>query len=113
MARSTRLIRVGKTKGASQAQYTTAETLALLKLREAEIARLLAVVNDGMKLFKEADEERLKETHDAQAEAERWKADDDMYGWNFHMGMSSGTTHASILFYRVWRHLKKASEATK
>lgn len=87
-----------------------ADTLRLLKLREAEIARLVAVVNDGMKLFKEADEERLKETHAAQAEAERWKADDDMYGWNFHMGMGSGMTHASIFFYRVWRHLKKAIE---
>jgi len=90
-----------------------AETLALLKLREAEISRLIAVVNDGMKLFKEADEERLQGTHDAQAEAVRWKADDDMYGWNFHMGMASGMTQASIFFYRVWRHLKNGIEATK
>lgn len=57
--------------------------------------------------FKLADEERLQETHRERDEAERWRADDDMYGWNFYMGKSSGTIGASLYYGRVRRAIEK------
>ena len=59
------------------------------------------------KLWKQCEEERMLVMQKARDEAEKWKAEGDMYGWNFHQGMSSGMTHASIIFYRVYRLLKE------
>lgn len=58
-------------------------------------------------LQKSSDEERLIQTYDAREEAEKWKAEGDMYGWNFHQGRSAGTIWASIIFDRVRRTIEK------
>lgn len=53
--------------------------------------------------FKEADEERLKLTHAAMDESEKWKKEKDMYGWNYHQGRAVGTIDANLIYARVWR----------
>jgi len=73
-----------------------------------KVSKLEAAVKDAFELFKTADDERLEGTNDADAEAEKWKAEGDMYGWNFHKGKAGGMTEASIIFYRVFRRLKLA-----
>jgi hypothetical protein len=69
---------------------------------EAKLVKALAE-------FDAANAERLQETNNAHEEANRWKAEGDMYGWNFHEGRASGTTWASIIFYRVRRMLAGVS----
>jgi hypothetical protein len=71
---------------------------------------LRAEMEAAVEMFKAADAERLDDVYKAQAEANKWKAEGDMYGWNFHQGMSSGMTSASIIFNRVFRRLKSAIE---
>lgn len=71
-----------------------------------KVKRLESAINEAFALFKAADAERLSGTHAAHDEAEKWKAEGDMYGCNFHQGKSSGMTEASIIFYRVFRRLK-------
>lgn len=58
--------------------------------------------------FKAIDAERLKETDEAHAEAAKWKAEGDMYGWNFHEGKAGGITIASIMFDRLRRKMEAA-----
>jgi hypothetical protein len=75
---------------------------------EIKVSKFEAAIKDAFELFKAADAERLEGTDDADAEAEKWKSEGDMYGWNFHKGKSGGMTEASIIFYRVFRRLKLA-----
>jgi hypothetical protein len=86
----------------------TGADVAALAAKDAELAKCRAVLADLKDEFKSADEERLRETDNAHVEANRWKAEDDMYGWNFHEGRASGTVSASLYFYRVFRKLKAA-----
>jgi hypothetical protein len=72
---------------------------------EIKVKKLEATIKETCDVFKAADAERLDGVHKACDEAERWKADDDMYGWNFHQGKSSGMTEASIIFNRAFRRL--------
>lgn len=64
-------------------------------------------------IYKQADEERLEETEKAHLEAEKWKGENDMYGWNFHEGRSAGITWGSIFFYRVQKALEGLLEGPK
>lgn len=81
-------------------------------LAEVErLRKLPSVITRALELHKAADEERLKETEEAHREAEKWKAEGDMYGYNFHEGRSGGATTASIIFYRVRKYLDKALAA--
>lgn len=97
---------------------TEAEVAELVS-QTGEIARGLAHHRDQMReaiqeafdLFKTADDERLNGVHEAHAEAQKWKAEGDMYGWNFHQGKAGGMTEASIIFNRAFRRLKAALEA--
>lgn len=72
-----------------------------LPLTDAEL------ISEIRKAYQMADEERLRETHENQAEAEKWKCEGDMYGWNFYMGMASGRTSSDICFHRILRLLDK------
>ena len=83
------------------------EVLEMLARREAEQAELAKLLGELLEIFNASDEERLKEVREHDAEAEKWKAEDDMYGWNFHKGMASGCTAASIIFFRVKRAIEK------
>lgn len=69
------------------------------------------LVSSLLELYKAADEERLRETEEAHQEAAKWKAEGDMYGWNFHEGRAGGTTSASIIFYRIRRWLEAHKKA--
>jgi hypothetical protein len=80
----------------------------LTKERDDAVAAMRTVLTSLKDEFKAANEERLKETHDAHTEANRWKAEGDMYGWNFHEGRAGGTIGASHCFYRVYRKLVAA-----
>jgi len=73
-----------------------------------KVKHLETTIKEAFDLFKAADDERLEGVYDADKEAEKWKAEGDMYGWNFHKGKAGGMTQASIIFYRVFRRLKQA-----
>lgn len=75
---------------------------------EIKVKQLESAVKEAFDLFRTADNERLNGVDEADAEAEKWKAEGDMYGWNFHKGKAGGMTQASIIFYRVFRRLKAA-----
>ena len=75
---------------------------------EIRVKQLESAIKEAFDLFRTADDERLDGVYKAQAEAEKWKAEGDMYGWNFHQGKAGGMTEASIIFYRVFRRLKLA-----
>lgn len=64
-------------------------------------------------LLEAADAERLTETLAARDEVEKWRKDGDDYGWNFHVGRSSGTVAASFPFVRVRRRLEEQLEQAK
>lgn len=72
----------------------------------SEVKTTEAILKTMLAAFREADEERLRETYKAREEAEKWKAEGDMYGWNFHQGVSAGTIWASIYFFRVQRRIE-------
>lgn len=71
------------------------------------------ILEIALTAFKSADEQRLLETEQAHAEAARWKAEGDMYGWNFHEGRASGTIAASIIFHRVKRLIESRLAALR
>jgi hypothetical protein len=68
---------------------------------------LVGILENLLREFKAADMERLSETYAAQDEAEKWKKEGDDYGWNFHMGRSSGITEASFYFHSVRRRIEE------
>jgi len=84
------------------------ETIARIKSKNNRIGELRTQLDGLLALFNECDKERLEETNTAHDEAAYWKREEeDMYGWNFHEGKSSGVTHASIIFGRVRRRIEE------
>ena len=61
-------------------------------------------------LWKQCEDERMNVLEDTRNEAEKWKAEGDMYGWNFHMGIASGTIEASFIYGRVFKEMKKNAD---
>ena len=57
------------------------------------------------KSLESASEERLQELKKWERESERWRAEGDMYGWNFHQGMTAGANWCDILYRRVDREI--------
>ena len=53
-----------------------------------------------------ASEERYRELKDWEAEARKWQAEGDMYGWNFHQGMAAGANWCDILYRRIGREVE-------
>jgi len=72
------------------------------------INRLREALGKAKQAFKEASEERYELLEEWRQEAEKWKREGDMYGWNFHMGMSGGANWADIVYQRVNRVLEEA-----
>lgn len=72
-----------------------------------DAARLADVLSEIQKRLRDADDERLAETVEARDDAEKWKSQGDMYGWNFHQGRSAGTIGASFGYNRVERWVKE------
>ena len=60
-------------------------------------------------LWKECEAERMEVMNRARDEAKRWESEQDMYGWNFHQGLASGTIEASFIYGRIFRALKEFS----
>lgn len=56
--------------------------------------------------FGKASEERYQFLEECRKEANKWKAENDMYGWNFHTGMASGANWADLYYQRVARKLE-------
>lgn len=79
---------------------------AACESRDAAITAL----RGALQAHAQADNQRLIEHGEAVQEAEKWKSEGDMYGWNFHMGRAGGMTTASIIFFRVQRVLEKLLE---
>lgn len=84
-----------------------------LAQREAERAEMESMLRGLLKTFDDADLERLAEVYERDEEAEKWKSEDDMYGWNFHKGAAAGCTTASIIFFRVKREIERKISALK
>lgn len=97
------------TKSAHSLVEATGYSAALqarVKELGTEVTRLRGVLVNLKDEYKAADVERLQETEDAHNEANKWKSEGDMYGWNFHEGRAGGITWGSIIFYRVLRKLE-------
>ncbi len=62
------------------------------------------------RLWDQCEQDRLNKTHEFRDEAERWKKEGDMYGWNFHQGKSSGTVEASFIYNRMEKALPAIDE---
>lgn len=75
---------------------------------EAAAGVMVGVIQQALELCKEADNERLSGQEEAHRESAKWKAEGDMYGWNFHEGKAGGMNEASIIFYRVRRFIEAA-----
>lgn len=80
--------------------------MELQRQQARELGAARKLVARAIEVFRLADAERLAETQKSHAEAAKWESEGDMYGWNFHEGVASGTTSASIVFYRVLRLLE-------
>lgn len=65
------------------------------------------LLQKAIELFKAADEERYQTLRESQQEAEKWKREDDMYGWNFHMGKAAGCNENSFVYRRVLNYLQE------
>lgn len=74
--------------------------------------KMQAALQKALEVFKTCDEQRLQETDECRDEAEKWKSEGDMYGWNFHQGRSGGTIGASIIYERVRRMIREALATT-
>lgn len=89
----------------------------LSKQQRAEAAERRAEEAEGrvkelIAVFDSADEARYSELVEADAEADKWKSEGDMYGWNFHKGRAGGINQASIIFHRVKRAMESAIAPT-
>lgn len=59
-------------------------------------------------IYREADNDRLEVGRQHGIEAEKWKSEDDWYGWNYHKGYESGTIGASFAFCRIAKAIDAA-----
>jgi len=72
--------------------------------------RLNKIIATFVAAFEKASEERYSFNEERQAEARKWKDQNDMYGWNFHQGMASGATWVDLIYAKAFRELKEALE---
>lgn len=91
---------------AYQAEQHCDDKENLRQRAEAAEAALQSRFVELLAVFRAADDERHKETAKAYQEAEKWKSEGDMYGWNFHQGRSGGITWGSIVFFKVQRAIE-------
>lgn len=75
-------------------------------LAEAVKKEREAVIAD----FEAAHAERMKRHDEWAKEAAHWKAEGDMFGWNFFSGMASGGIWIDICFQRLLRNLRARSD---
>jgi molecular chaperone DnaK (HSP70) len=77
--------------------------------KDRTIAALKAAVEQALQRvltsLSSAADERFARLGEWRQESERWKADGDMYGWNFFQGMASGANWADILYQRIGREV--------
>lgn len=76
---------------------------------------LIAKLKPLVVALKEASEERYRNLREWDAEAEKWKAEGDFYGVNFHQGMAAGANYCDLLYQRVIRAIEallKEAETT-
>jgi hypothetical protein len=57
------------------------------------------------KRLSRAQEEYFKNLEKWRVTAEDLKNEDDMFGWNFHTGMTAGAVSVNIYYYRIEREL--------
>jgi hypothetical protein len=87
------------------------DLIAFVRNDLAERDRWRAAVEQAHAKMKEASEERYSFLRECEAESERWKAEDDMYGWNFHQGMAGGANWCDLFYGRVMRAFDAALAA--
>jgi len=84
----------------------------MLRLTLAQQEKLVPTDDQIDKLWKQCEEERMLVMQKARDEAEKWKAEGDMYGWNFHQGIASGTIAASFIYGRIFKSMKGNADDT-
>lgn len=74
--------------------------------RDARLARL---VEELAEMFHDISEDkRLAEMAEWERDARRFRAEGDMYGWNFYEGMRAGGNATDILYQRLGRRIRGA-----
>ena len=83
-----------------------AEVIRLREIKKIESDNRLSWLIDKVQAdLDDASEERYRFLKERESEAERWKAEGDMYGWNFHQGMAGGANWCDIFYRRIGRAL--------
>lgn len=86
------------------------------RLREVE-ARTVDRCAEGLErliaVFKEASEKRYAIVDESYAEAAKWKAEGDGYGYNFYQGRASGCNQSDIFYFAVHRQIEKELAAIR
>jgi len=81
---------------------------------DREVGELKAAVEQALAridtTLRAASEERYQEMARWEAEALKWKAEGDMYGWNFFQGMKSGANWCDIIYRRIGREVAAIRE---
>ena len=79
---------------------------AQARQEEREVTKV--ILEDLKNVFAVSSEERFNELRKFEAESTKWKAEGDMYGWNFHQGMAAGANLVDIIYQRVNRAIAAA-----
>lgn len=79
---------------------------AELRTKLATAEQSLAALREAIESeFTLAENARITGVYESRDEADRWRAEGDSYGWNFHQGVAGGMTEASFHYMRVKRKL--------
>ena len=85
-----------------------------LAAAEQRVAALTEALGRLADLFHDLSEnKRIAEMDEWSNTARRWRAEGDMYGWNFYEGMRAGGNATDILYQRLWNALQETRVALR
>lgn len=82
------------------------EWMCVMGCPAARLRSLEGALADVKAKLEAASEERYQVLTEWEREAQKWKREGDMYGWNFHMGMAAGANWCDIFYRRIGRSLE-------
>ena len=85
---------------------------ALSVAREDGARAMLEALDRIEAALASASEERYQLLNEWRSDAEKWKVEGDMYGWNFHQGMAGGANWTDILYRRIGREIEAIRKRT-
>lgn len=108
---------IGDLNGATRVRTTNGglllcpQCLSDINRKNPETAILREQLNKVLALTEECSQRRDAELEDAHAEAAKWKAEGDMYGWNFHEGRAGGMVQTDLLCFKIRRLIQEVAKA--